>query len=1194
MEDAQEQRRRREFEEKKRRRMSLAAAMGAQAFAQKDQRTFFAVDGRQYAGPDMKKFERDLARAISPPTQGRSSLQEPGSPLDILSSPTPSTSPEGTTGEDKKHRSFLLEHNQQPFRGSVATGGNRVPSARRGSLAATAAVAMTMGHLMSEGEDDDETGDGEGNEEEGGTESASSGTSKEDARKRTASIAASTRAKFSAQSRRFRSMDIGAEVLAKKMESTKELQMSLGMEDQDAGLGESSGQTVEEQCRSQEHQAAFFMDSYGKVYDQKYRELRGEDWMRQLWTSSLYSPEADLLLQGRMLGWPHPDGPEKSVPPPRYTNLPSPNLFDSYDDYQQALLEWRADVVSALGYLQLPEVMGICLSRPSTGVPPVEMPDADSQYQPEMPTQGLSYREWLKRDLLVPWEAQLVPPEPDPHLYLTYEDYEEALGNWALCCMKNLRLIPPHPRQLEELCGLKPVRVSKSSADTNLGDSMAKALRFRFTPESVFERYFPRQSRNLWDVLSESARNFISEALMNWCQRTELLFPCAVPRRATSVAEQDQYLELYATELAKQVHSRSPAEATTQVVGRELGKQLSEMGNVLSPIEYFRVQGGKEDVVPHTPALEVQLTTYGRRMSRHRRNTLHSLSSVDLGVRSRNAHEEPTLAPTVTSRYPHQEAVRETTKHPCPGPYDLDQVHPECFHLTNYTTLVRLAIGELDGSYQRLAWSEFSDSFTPDQMVEEYLKLTRSLNACTFPLRPDQIVSIVAHNPLPLYIMARWLCEPCSLNVQGIPELHNVDLFDVHGDNSRLRNYHVLVASLQGPGWDGRTSVNGKDQSVFSLLVREATVVPSILAHTKMAYFVSQCFLRSECAKVHLNRALLDYDFEVLKYLGECLTYADRLRPSHYEYPENAEEVLLACKGMEDVDPLVAIKFVHQVVFLHYVETLTVSMDDGMFSYAVLTPVLNNHRTRIVSEILESWEENCVLLERMWNGICHNRKKISELWALVASTCIRLLSAEFSERNPNFMLICLRGIRDIGRSKFEHSRSYQKLLFHQLSSGTCRRMMVHCFVNPENVLSDLVDTTESDKIGTRCLYSTLVSEFLRSLLENVGSEEGKSFMERLVQDRFVQRSVKVVYDAAQNLGVSNQVARGCELLMGLVACTAKPLWKAWKYNQNPELVSSGDMNFPLVLCELSDEDLEHLMELVDSNNLLPPAVRTSG
>ena len=43
MEDAQEQRRRREFEEKKRRRMSLAAAMGAQAFAQKDQRTFFAV-----------------------------------------------------------------------------------------------------------------------------------------------------------------------------------------------------------------------------------------------------------------------------------------------------------------------------------------------------------------------------------------------------------------------------------------------------------------------------------------------------------------------------------------------------------------------------------------------------------------------------------------------------------------------------------------------------------------------------------------------------------------------------------------------------------------------------------------------------------------------------------------------------------------------------------------------------------------------------------------------------------------------------------------------------------------------------------------------------------------------------------------------------------------------------------------------
>ena len=31
--------------------------------------------------------------------------------------------------------------------------------------------------------------------------------------------------------------------------------------------------------------------------------------------------------------------------------------------------------------------------------------------------------------------------------------------------------------------------------------------------------------------------------------------------------------------------------------------------------------------------------------------------------------------------------------------------------------------------------------------------------------------------------------------------------------------------------------------------------------------------------------------------------------------------------------------------------------------------------------------------------------------------CVRI-----QERNPNFMLICLRGIRDIGRSKFEHSR----------------------------------------------------------------------------------------------------------------------------------------------------------------------------
>ncbi len=56
-----------------------------------------------------------------------------------------------------------------------------------------------------------------------------------------------------------------------------------------------------------------------------------------------------------------------------------------------------------------------------------------------------------------PWDAVLVPEEPDPSYYDTYEDYEAAMKRWALLLSNELPIIPPHASQLKDLIPIQTV-----------------------------------------------------------------------------------------------------------------------------------------------------------------------------------------------------------------------------------------------------------------------------------------------------------------------------------------------------------------------------------------------------------------------------------------------------------------------------------------------------------------------------------------------------------------------------------------------------------------------------------------------------------------------------------------------------------------------------------------------------------------
>lgn len=60
-----------------------------------------------------------------------------------------------------------------------------------------------------------------------------------------------------------------------------------------------------------------------------------------------------------------------------------------------------------------------------------------------------------------PWEAVLVPMEPDPRDFDTYPEFESALYRWAAICSQKLSFLPPHANQLEDMI---PIAIPQDTA----------------------------------------------------------------------------------------------------------------------------------------------------------------------------------------------------------------------------------------------------------------------------------------------------------------------------------------------------------------------------------------------------------------------------------------------------------------------------------------------------------------------------------------------------------------------------------------------------------------------------------------------------------------------------------------------------------------------------------------------------------
>ena len=121
-----------------------------------------------------------------------------------------------------------------------------------------------------------------------------------------------------------------------------------------------------------------------------------------------------------------------------YAAFPDPEQCADYQAYEAALAAWKERTAALLGYVSLPQVMGRAFSRPQVGVGGDDDGSAGGSGSTEALTQD-------------PWDATLVPPEPNPCYYESIDQYELAMQRWHGECCRRLPFLLPHATQLPAL-----------------------------------------------------------------------------------------------------------------------------------------------------------------------------------------------------------------------------------------------------------------------------------------------------------------------------------------------------------------------------------------------------------------------------------------------------------------------------------------------------------------------------------------------------------------------------------------------------------------------------------------------------------------------------------------------------------------------------------------------------------------------
>ena len=238
----------------------------------------------------------------------------------------------------------------------------------------------------------------------------------------------------------------------------------------------------------------------GSFYDIDYNRVKdGPNDARRLSDESGLTAEMKDVYDTEAIASHQPSG--EGTLGDLYRSFPDPAHCTSYEDLEGRLVKWREDMERSLGYVVVPRVMGRCYCRPKVSTHRTDEEAAATTTTTTTANAGAPGEDGegdiqLHRLNGDPWEATLIPPEPDPHFYEDYDQYELAMKRWYEVCISGsghggLTRMLPHPSQLPKMQTLKiqPAKEVFSFAHNLSADDAAAKAADSFTFVGIVPGY---------------------------------------------------------------------------------------------------------------------------------------------------------------------------------------------------------------------------------------------------------------------------------------------------------------------------------------------------------------------------------------------------------------------------------------------------------------------------------------------------------------------------------------------------------------------------------------------------------------------------------------------------------------------------------------------------------------------------------
>ncbi|KAJ5070649.1 sca1 complex scaffold protein scaa [Anaeramoeba ignava] len=254
---------------------------------------------------------------------------------------------------------------------------------------------------------------------------------------------------------------------------------------------------IPEIIHSKKEKIPVYFDRKGFIYDIHYRSIKEEDFEKEKQNQyENQNQKTQVLLE-------YAPQKLKDFPP-----FPKIDDYQSFSDYEQAILDWKSSVELSLGFIIPPIILGRTFNRPQVIETESEKFDLHyrestertsssseaksvdyrkssnidmkiiAQESEELEKKGFQMSDTysprntisrLKQGDKLPeympdtqelmgdislWDSQLIPPTPNPSHYLSFKEFELAYKRWEKLTLSTLDTLPPHCSSFVNMYGL--------------------------------------------------------------------------------------------------------------------------------------------------------------------------------------------------------------------------------------------------------------------------------------------------------------------------------------------------------------------------------------------------------------------------------------------------------------------------------------------------------------------------------------------------------------------------------------------------------------------------------------------------------------------------------------------------------------------------------------------------------------------